>query len=276
MPFAKPPRSSPSSRQVRPRARILGFLAEQMRQDKQRQVMLRASLRDADARHREADQRGLIETLRADAEAELERTNEREHALVRAALAARLAGIRAEQKLQADRLRAWLAQATPLQGVPQRRNRPAKLVEKILCRLGRLAAVAIGRSGLWRTAFQIESHPGTRRTTRLDYTRAGPGDVAVKALFDQNFYLAGNPSLGATRQSPLAHYLVYGDRENRSPHPLVDASYYRTANPHELGSTGLTVLQHFLFVGAAKGSTPTRSSTCATMSASSRMRWISR
>lgn len=47
---------------------------------------------------------------------------------------------------------------------------------------------------------------------------------------------------------PLAHYLLYGGREGRQPHPLFDVSYYLTANP-DVAAAGANPLVHFLRFG---------------------------
>lgn len=234
------------SGKVATRARILGFIAEQLRQDRRRQLGLRAAL-DATTLQREQD-----------FATERQQAAKRERKAIEAVLAARRDAQRTELKLRAERWQAWTANAPSVQAGPRRRNRLAKFLERILCRLGSPGvALAIARSGLWRKSFQIDARPTARRRTLLAYARSGASsDVAMKALFDQRFYLEMNPSVGGSRRAPLAHYLLHGDREGRSPHPLIDVAGYRAANPHELGSTGLTVLQHFLFFGAAKGLNP--------------------
>jgi hypothetical protein len=220
---------------VEQRARILGFLAEDARQQRRRLTALRARL-DAGNLAVRAQGRAVID----------------------AALAARGTIKSNDQKTRAERWQAWTSSALPPRGAPKRRNRPKKMLEKILCRLGPLGvAAAIGGSGLWNRDYQADTRPASRRSSLLGYAGSRPSPEAMlQALFDQSYYLANNPSVAAARHTPLAHYLVHGDGENRSPHPLVDVRWYRASNPHELGSTGLTVLQHFLFIGAAKGLNP--------------------
>lgn len=242
---------------ARQRARIFGHLAEQIRQDRNRQLILRAAL-DASTgsattllEQKLAAQQTVNHRLR-------ERTAASDEALVNAALAARANAQQAEQKLRNERWQLWLSTTQPQRRAPKRRSRATRLLEKILSRLGPLGgAAALERSGLWSGEFQTDNRPSARRTTALAYVRArGTADTPVKALFDQHYYLEKNPSVAALGQAPLLHYLVHGDRENRWPHPLVDVAYYRKTNPHEIGSTSLTVLQHFLFIGAAKGLNP--------------------
>ena len=48
----------------------------------------------------------------------------------------------------------------------------------------------------------------------------------VQALFDRGFYLASNPDVAACGLDPLRHYLEFGMREGRSPHPAFDPAFY--------------------------------------------------
>jgi len=65
----------------------------------------------------------------------------------------------------------------------------------------------------------------------------------MRNLFDGQFYLRANPDVAAARMDPLEHYLKYGEKEQRQPHPLFDPVHYlasypeargRWANPHPL------------------------------------------
>jgi hypothetical protein len=49
----------------------------------------------------------------------------------------------------------------------------------------------------------------------------------VRQIFDSKYYLAANPDVRAARIDPLRHYLEYGSKEGRKPHPLF-------GNPHKL------------------------------------------
>jgi len=54
-------------------------------------------------------------------------------------------------------------------------------------------------------------------------------------LFDSEFYLRANPDVAAARMDPLEHFLKYGQKEQRQPHPLFDPVHYlASANPHPL------------------------------------------
>ena len=65
----------------------------------------------------------------------------------------------------------------------------------------------------------------------------------MRNLFDGEFYLRTNPDVAAARMDPLEHYLKYGEKEQRQPHPLFDPLHYlagharangQWANPHPL------------------------------------------
>jgi len=47
-------------------------------------------------------------------------------------------------------------------------------------------------------------------------------------LFDSVFYLKSNPDVLEAGINPLHHYWLHGDKENRNPHPLFHAHYYKS------------------------------------------------
>jgi len=114
---------------------------------------------------------------------------------------------------------------------PARRNRLRRLAERLLARLG---------------------SPG--RTLLLAW--AGLGQDGSAGLFDPAFYQARNPDVAASGQDPIAHYLLVGGREGRSPHPLFDHAFYARQAGGEMAATGLTALEHYLRLGAAAGLAP--------------------
>ncbi|HEY2753095.1 glycoside hydrolase family 99-like domain-containing protein [Phenylobacterium sp.] len=113
-------------------------------------------------------------------------------------------------------------------------------------------------SGLWERDLNasLGSTPGP--TSLLgDYVRAGPdGATQPRALFDQSWYLERGPALSRSRWPLLAHYLVVGDRNKLSPHPLLDAPAYRARHGARMSTGQMTALEHFLFEGAANGANP--------------------
>lgn len=167
-------------------------------------------------------------------------------------MALRQAAWRERQRLADDRWRRFQAASRK-----KHAGRAARLLPTAATRLlargktpGR--ALLLAASGAWEADIGagLGSRPG-ESSKLLDYVRAGPDPAAQpRALFDQAWYLEHAPALAGSRWAPLAHYLVLGDLEGRSPHPLID--------PRRLRAPGdrLTALQHFLFRAAAEGIDP--------------------
>ncbi len=80
------------------------------------------------------------------------------------------------------------------------------------------------------------------------------GDV-VHPLFDADRYLEQSPDVRAAGVNPLAHYLLYGWLERRSPNALFDSAWYLSANPDVLES-GMNPLVHYVRFGADEGRQP--------------------
>ncbi len=113
-------------------------------------------------------------------------------------------------------------------------------------------------SKLWDETLDrsLGSIPGATSTLRA-YVSAGPNPgVQPRALFDQSWYLAQASGLTGSRWAPLAHYLVVGDGENLSPHPLFRAPAYRVRHGARMSQRRLTALGDYLFEGAAEGVDP--------------------
>jgi GT2 family glycosyltransferase/glycosyltransferase involved in cell wall biosynthesis len=70
----------------------------------------------------------------------------------------------------------------------------------------------------------------------------------LRSCFDPAFYSNRYPDVQVSGMDPLAHYLLYGAREGRQPHPLFDVSYYLAANP-DVAAAGANPLLHFLRFG---------------------------
>lgn len=62
--------------------------------------------------------------------------------------------------------------------------------------------------------------------------RAWPQIHAWREIFDAEFYLRKYPDVAAAGASPLWHYLEYGSKEGRKPHPLFDPAYYLLRRGH--------------------------------------------
>ena len=77
-----------------------------------------------------------------------------------------------------------------------------------------------------------------------------PAPLDIRQIFDAPYYLASNPDVRAARIDPLRHYLEYGSKEGRKPHPLFgdphklfDADSYARDHPE---AQGLHPLVHYL------------------------------
>ena len=84
--------------------------------------------------------------------------------------------------------------------------------------------------------------------------RGGFEGRSPSPLFDGAWYADHYPDVAAARINPLAHYLRTATREDRNPHPLFSAAYYRA----QLGPRGaeVTPLQHYVMHGAIEGLSP--------------------
>lgn len=76
----------------------------------------------------------------------------------------------------------------------------------------------------------------------------------ARRLFDSSFYLTKYPDVAAAGAHPLRHYLEFGIREGRKPHPLFDPDYYLRRNPSARGPE--TPFHHFLGAGGRAGMSP--------------------
>ena len=74
-------------------------------------------------------------------------------------------------------------------------------------------------------------------------------------LFDDRYYYLNNPDVARSGSNPWNHYVRFGAKEGRDPHPLFDTSWYLERNPDVLLS-GLNPLYHFLKFGFAEGRDP--------------------
>lgn len=114
-------------------------------------------------------------------------------------------------------------------------------------------ALTLAVSGRWRPS----GRPIFDLRHMAAYVRRGPDPtVSPPALFDQAWYLAGNPDVAASGLSPLVHYVVAGAAEDRAPHPLFDPAFYRRRYGRDLDATGLGPLDHYVRIGAAHGYDP--------------------
>ena len=160
--------------------------------------------------------------------------------------------------LAEDRWRRYREAAARRVGVTAR-SRLEQRLDRLLAR-GRWPGrtLQIARSGLWLPRLSEAPVYGGGATVSLPrYARAGPDpQMRPKTLFDQAWYLEKNPELMGSQWPPLAHYLVLGDPQGRSPHPLFDARDYRSRHAVKIAASRQSALQHFMFSGAIEGFDP--------------------
>ena len=87
-------------------------------------------------------------------------------------------------------------------------------------------------SSLW-----LEGLGGSRRdpnAARLYLSLPVSSRPKISYLFDPVYYCETNPDVSAGENDPLVHFIDYGCREARSPHPLIDLHHLRTVDPFSI------------------------------------------
>jgi GT2 family glycosyltransferase/glycosyltransferase involved in cell wall biosynthesis len=79
--------------------------------------------------------------------------------------------------------------------------------------------------------------------------------VGKNRLFDDDYYLSQAADVESSGIDPLFHYLWYGWREGRNPHPLFDTNYYLRSYP-DVTVMGKNPLLHYLRWGWREGRNP--------------------
>ena len=74
-------------------------------------------------------------------------------------------------------------------------------------------------------------------------------------LFDEKYYKEENKDINNSNLSGLIHYLTYGYKENRNPHPLFDEKYYKEENK-DINNSNLPGLIHYLTYGYKENRNP--------------------
>lgn len=74
---------------------------------------------------------------------------------------------------------------------------------------------------------------------------------ALSAIFDQEWYLARYPDVGAAGIDPLRHYVTHGITEGRNPNRWFDSEWYVEHYP-DVAASGLNPLLHYLRCGAGE------------------------
>jgi len=151
--------------------------------------------------------------------------------------------------------------------VPSRRRRwrPAPLA--VLLSPARLRdALVIVASGLFDEAYYLATNPDVRARGGSGLAhfvlRGSSEGRSPHPLFDVHYYRRHNADVATASVNPLAHYWRFGVTEGRNPHPLFDLAYYRANNPDVAGA-GLEPLTHFLRFGGREGRNPNPLFDCA-------------
>jgi GT2 family glycosyltransferase len=74
-------------------------------------------------------------------------------------------------------------------------------------------------------------------------------------LFDPKWYLERNPEVQVAGMEPLSHYIEFGWKEGRSPHPLFDPKWYLERN-QDVQVAGMEPLSHYVKFGWKEGRSP--------------------
>jgi glycosyltransferase involved in cell wall biosynthesis len=75
--------------------------------------------------------------------------------------------------------------------------------------------------------------------------------IVESGLFDAQYYLGAYPDVANAEIDPLDHYVEWGGKEGRRPHPLFDPIIYAMRYPDVLGS-GVHPLVHYWTTGRLK------------------------
>jgi hypothetical protein len=202
--------------------------------------------------------RGQIAGLRAEV-AGLQRTVARVQAgealtraeLTEALLAAMAAQAALRRELRGLAQRLYFAPRPP---APLPFGRTSWRLRRVLARLGAPGqALLIAGSGFWR--FSGRPLFDIRRIAAYVRRGADPS-LTPPSFFDQAGYLTRNPDVAAQGGAPLAHYLLAGQAERRTPHLLFDAGFYEQRYGETIAASRLWPLAHFVRHGAQAGLDP--------------------
>ena len=115
--------------------------------------------------------------------------------------------------------------------------------------------------GLWffNAAYYLECNADVARNgvdPRKHFLRYGWKEGrSPHPLFDPPFYLENNPDVANAGANPVVHFLTYGVKENRSPNRLFDPEYYITQNP-DVAAAGMDPIRHYIEHGGVEGAQP--------------------
>jgi hypothetical protein len=81
--------------------------------------------------------------------------------------------------------------------------------------------------------------------------------ISASPLFDPIYYTKRYEDVGQSGLEPIAHYVIFGAAEARSPHPLFDARFYRDCLTDKVSRTN-NPLRHYLVSPDARELWPNR------------------
>jgi hypothetical protein len=120
-------------------------------------------------------------------------------------------------------------------------------------------AYAISRTGLFNEAYYRWRYADVARSRLSPLAHfvliGGREGRSPHPLFDSAYYLRRNPDVAVAGANPVLHYWTHGALEERNPHPLFDIAYYLGKNP-SLRNAAIEPLTHFLRFGGADASDP--------------------
>lgn len=127
-----------------------------------------------------------------------------------------------------------------------------------LCRDERL----IMSSGLFDEPWYLTGNPEAAQFPKgalRHFMVAGARDLRdPNPFFNTGWYCERRPDIDWTQANPVVHYLRHGSAENEQPSPRFDPQWYRTTYP-EVALAGFEPLSHYLQYGKSEGRRPTPS-----------------
>jgi hypothetical protein len=168
----------------------------------------------------------------------------------RAARTAELARLAADVSAQRDAARLEIARLG--EDLSVRSERLAALSSALVNQVARVVKLesAGGLGQRRRSALRVR-WPRRGRPYRARVYRA----LAQSGLFDAAYYLAWNADVRLSAIDALDHYLTWGEKEGRKPHPLFDPTWYLTRHP-DVAEVGMSALYHYVVAGNGEGLFP--------------------
>ncbi len=147
-------------------------------------------------------------------------------------------------------MRALTARVRSLSSVPSGAPRAASTrITRAVATLRSLGAsprAVLRQPSSIRTLLRLALNPRAIRDAHL---------IAHSGIFDAARYRERSPDVAAKGLSPLAHFVLSGGVEGRSPHPLFDSAWY-LARYQDVAVSGINPLAHYLRTAAHEAREP--------------------